>query len=210
MGPVSKTRWDELWPRLGMTTPSAEYYVELVDYYREPGRAYHNLLHLSACLRHFDTVAPQLIAPAAIELAIWCHDVIYDPRRQDNETASAAWATALLTTTHAVPALITRVSELILLTRHSQRPLDDDAALLLDIDLAILGATAPRFDEYEQQIRQEYHRVPWSTYCTRRSAVLQAFLDRPTIYQSAIFQEQFESAARANLARSLAMLAQSA
>lgn len=209
MGPVNKTRWDGLWSQLGLTLPSAEYYVELVDGYREPGRAYHNLLHLSACLRHFDTVAPQLVAPHEIELALWCHDVIYDPRRQDNEAASAAWASDLLTAAHAAPPLITRISELILLTRHSQIPTDNDAALLLDIDLAILGAPQPHFDEYERQIRQEYHWVPWPTYCTRRSAVLQAFLDRPTIYQTAIFQAQSESAARSNLARSLALLAQS-
>ena len=209
MGPVSKRRWDALWPRLGLSVPAAEYYVELVDYYRESGRAYHNQLHLSASLRHFDTVAHQLRAPAEIELALWCHDVIYDPRRQDNEAASAAWASALLTAAHATPPLIQRISALILLTRHDQSPVDSDAALLLDIDLAILGAPQPRFDEYERQIRQEYHWVPWSTYCTRRSAVLQAFLDRPQIYQTAIFQAQFESAARANLARSLALLAQS-
>ncbi len=209
MGPISKRRWDGLWPPLGCRPPSAEYYVELVDYYREPGRAYHNLLHLSACLRQLDTVAHQLRAPAEIEVALWCHDVIYDPRRQDNEAASAAWANDLLITAHAAPALITRISELILLTRHNQSPLDGDAALLLDIDLAILGAPQPRFDEYERQIRQEYHWVSWPTYCTRRRAVLQTFLDRPTIYQTTIFQEQFESAARANLARSLALLAQS-
>lgn len=209
MGPVSKTRWDELWPQLGCRPPSAEYYVELVDCYREAGRAYHNLLHLSACLRHFDAVASQLAAPAEIELALWCHDVIYDPRRQDNEAASAAWASDLLTAAHAAPPLITRISDLILLTRHHEPSIDGDAALLLDIDLAILGAPQPRFDEYERQIRQEYHWVPWPTYCTRRRAVLQAFLDRPTLYQTAIFQGQFESAARANLARSLQMLAQS-
>lgn len=206
---VSKRRWDGLWPRLGTTTPSAEYYVELVDYYRAAGRAYHNLLHLSACLRHFDTVAHQLRAPAEIELALWCHDVIYDPRRQDNEAASAAWASDLLTAACTTPALITRINDLILLTRHQQKPIDGDAALLLDIDLTILGAPQARFDEYERQIRQEYHWVPWPTYCTRRSAVLQAFLERPTIYHTTIFQEQFESTARANLARSLALLAQS-
>lgn len=208
MGPINKVRWDELWSRLGCTPPSAEYYVELVDYYREAGRAYHNLLHLSACLRHFDTVAHAMMMPAEIELALWCHDVIYDPHRHDNEAASAAWAVDLLTAAQAAAPLLTRINELILLTRHDQPPPDADAALLLDIDLAILGAAPPRFDEYERQIRQEYHWVAWPVYCTRRRTVLQAFLDRPTIYHSPLFQEQYESAARANLARSLQALTQ--
>lgn len=207
MGSVNKQRWDELWPRLACTPPSAEFYVELVDCYNEAGRAYHNLLHLRACLRHFDTLVDQLVAPAEVELALWCHDVIYDPRRQDNEAASAAWATTLLTAAQATPVLIEQIRALILLTRHDQPPTTSDEAYLLDIDLAILGAPTARFDEYEQQIRQEYQWVAWPTYVQRRRAVLQNFLARPTIYHTAYGQAQWEAAARTNLLHSLQQLA---
>lgn len=207
MGLVTKERWDRLWPPLGCTPPSAEFYVELVDCYNEAGRAYHNLLHLRACLRHFDTVVDHLAAPAQVELALWCHDVIYDPRRQDNEAASVAWATTLLTAAQAPAALISSISELILLTRHDQPPTTSDGAYLLDIDLAILGAATARFDEYERQIRQEYQWVPWPRYAQRRRAVLQAFLARLTIYHTPYFQAQWEAAARTNLVRSLQQLA---
>jgi len=206
MGQVTKERWDALWPRLACSPPSAEFYVELIDNYSAAGRAYHNLLHLSACLRHLDAVAPLLVAPATVELALWCHDVIYDPRRQDNEAASVTWATTLVTAAQATPALSEQVRTLILLTRHDQPPTTADGAYLVDIDLAILGASVARFDEYERQIRQEYQWVAWPTYVQRRRAVLQSFLARPTIYHTAYFQSAFESAARTNLARSLHQL----
>jgi predicted metal-dependent HD superfamily phosphohydrolase len=48
------------------------------------------------------------------------------------------------------------VRDLILATRHDVSPPGGDAALLVDVDLAILGSPAERFDEYERQVRQEY------------------------------------------------------
>jgi predicted metal-dependent HD superfamily phosphohydrolase len=45
---------------------------------------------------------------------------------------------------------------LILATRHESVPVDADAALLADIDLAVLGQHAPAFDEYEAGVRSEY------------------------------------------------------
>lgn len=50
----------------------------------------------------------------------------------------------------------TRVHTLIMATEHTAASLAGDAALLVDIDLAILGAAPTRFAEYERQIRQQY------------------------------------------------------
>jgi predicted metal-dependent HD superfamily phosphohydrolase len=91
-------------------------------------------------------------------------------------------------------------------TRHDAVPGDIDAQVLVDIDLSILGAEEKRFDEYERQVREEYGWVPEPIYRDKRKAILESFLARATIYNTARFIERYEPRARANLARSLARL----
>lgn len=81
------------------------------------------------------------------------------------------------------------------------QPVSADAQLLVDIDLAILGADPERFDEYEVQIRQEYAWVPGPLFRRKRREILMDFLARPKIYGTAWFQERFEASARDNLQR---------
>ena len=75
--------------------------------------------------------------------------------------------------------------------------------MLVDIDLAILGAPPARFDEYEREVRAEYARVPDFLFRAKRKEILQAFRARPAIYSTAPMRERLETRARANLARSL-------
>jgi predicted metal-dependent HD superfamily phosphohydrolase len=56
------------------------------------------------------------------------------------------------------------VRDLILATRHDVSPPAGDAALLVDVDLAILGSPVERFDEYEHQVRQEYDSLDPPTH----------------------------------------------
>ena len=80
----------------------------------------------------------------------------------------------------------------------------------MDVDLWILGADSPRFDEYERQIRQEYAWVPEQTFRQRRAAILREFLARPAIYSTSLFSQRYEAQARANLRRSLDQLSDAA
>ncbi len=91
-------------------------------------------------------------------------------------------------------------------TRHDCTPSGTDAALLVDVDLAILGAAPLRFSEYERQIREEYSWVPFDDYRTARARILAAFLDgRASVYTTASFQH-LEPQARVNLSDSLLSL----
>jgi predicted metal-dependent HD superfamily phosphohydrolase len=144
--------------------------------------------------------------PEEIELALWFHDAIYDPRAADNERRSAEMAVAMLADTSVSRASIDRVASMILATTHATVSDDPDTRLCCDIDLAILGAVPARFDEYERQVREEYHWVPLVLYRHRRAALLSSFLARPQLYATAAVRERLESAARANLERSLAAL----
>ncbi len=50
------------------------------------------------------------------------------------------------------------------------------------IDLAIPGAAQSRFAEYQRQIRTEYAWVAPDIHASKRTVILQAFLDRGQIY----------------------------
>ena len=171
-------------------------YEKLIASYSEPHRHYHTLQHLEECFARFDEIADLAAHPEAVELALWFHDAIYDTRRSDNEQRSADWARASTGNPH--------VHALIMATRHDAVPEGADAQALVDVDLWILGAPAPRFDEYETQVRAEYGWVPGLIYRRKRREILEGFLARPTIYNTDRFIERYEPAARANLARSLA------
>ena len=199
-------RWQQLWQGVTGVLPDERWFAELQAHYTESHRAYHTLQHLAECLAHFDSVRPLVERPTAVELALWCHDVIYEPQRHDNEEASAQWAQQLLQAVEAPQELCQQVMALIRLTQHVAEPVDQDGALLLDIDLAILGADADRFAEYEQQVRQEYAWVAWPAFCTGRATILRTFLHRPTIYRTNFFQTRLEAQARTNLAAAIAQL----
>jgi predicted metal-dependent HD superfamily phosphohydrolase len=75
--------------------------------------------------------------------------------------------------------------------------------LLVDIDLSILGAPRPRFDEYEAQVRAEYGWVPGFLFRRKRREILAEFLARNPIYNTPRLRESLEGRARENLAYSL-------
>jgi predicted metal-dependent HD superfamily phosphohydrolase len=91
-------------------------------------------------------------------------------------------------------------------TKHDAMPDSTDSRLLVDIDLAILGAPVERFDEYERQVRQEYSWVPDALFRRKRREILEAFLARPRIFSTDYFQLKYEAQARTNLERSITAL----
>lgn len=62
---------------------------------------------------------------------------------------------------NAKQSIIDQVQQLILITAHQTMPQTIDEKIIVDVDLAIFGATPQRFAEYEQQIRKEYSWVPY-------------------------------------------------
>jgi predicted metal-dependent HD superfamily phosphohydrolase len=141
---------------------------------------------------------------AEIEISLWFHDAIYDPRQHDNEKQSARWAVQVAQKIGLSLNIAERLRSLILATRHDAIPETPDAKTLVDIDLAILGTSEERFDLYERQVRQEYHWVSEDEFCQARRQILNRFLARPVLYNTTYFQERFEHQARTNLLRSIA------
>lgn len=190
----------------GATADEGPLLLDLVARYSEPHRKYHTMQHLEECfgkLRELRALARQ---PHEIELALWFHDAIYDTRRKDNEEKSAEWARSAALAAGVTAPAGDRVYELVMATRHNAVPAGIDAQILVDVDLSILGASPDRFDEYEVQVRQEYSWVPGPLFRRERRKILEDFLERPRLFQTAQFVAAYEARARDNLQRSIAKL----
>jgi predicted metal-dependent HD superfamily phosphohydrolase len=203
---LNQDRWLGLWDRLGARNSGQAVFAHLAVCYAEPGRVYHTVEHIRDCLGQFDLARESAPGPDEVEAALWFHDAVYVPGASDNEDQSALLAEAALTT-HGVPREVAgRIAGLVRATRHLTIPSDPDAQLTCDIDLSILGRGSDIFDQFERRIRQEYEWVPEPVYRTSRSEILEGFLRRPSIYQTAYFRNRYEAAARANLERLIAQL----
>ncbi len=203
---LDSSRWAALCSRIAPSLDSMAAFGELSAAYAEKHRAYHNAEHIVECLARFDEVADLAENPDEIEFALWLHDAIYKTRGGDSEAESAEWATRLLTEGGADPAATGRVNAMIMATKHAAEAPFPDAALMVDIDLSILGREEDRFDRYEDDVRREYRWVPGPLFRAKRKEMLSAFVERESLYETEHFRSRYESQARTNLARSIERL----
>jgi predicted metal-dependent HD superfamily phosphohydrolase len=202
-------RWRRLWAEASCRGDAEAAFADLIARYSEPHRAYHALGHLEQCFAALDTVeAVSTTYRSEIEVAfaLWFHDAIYDTHAGDNEEQSARLAERALAAAGLAPATVARVAACVRVTAHAAEPAAPDEALMLDVDLCILGQPARAFDAYEQQVRREYEWVPDVQFRSTRAQILRRFLDRPYIYNTDHFRRLYEAPARENLARSIAAL----
>jgi predicted metal-dependent HD superfamily phosphohydrolase len=181
--------------------------------HREKHRRYHTADHVAWVIRH----VVELAATEPVEhldevvAAAFYHDAVYEPTYPANERASARLARRDLSGAGWADDAVERVAGMIEATEHVARDTDlpDDAidrAVLLDADLAILGADPAGYSTYVAGIRSEYRHLDDDEWRTGRADVLRAFLDRPTIYATDSGRARWERRSRANLAAELADL----
>jgi len=177
---------------------------DIIRKYSEP-RPYHNWHHVLHCYNEYIENKGLFRRPSIGLVTLLYHDIVYNPKRNDNELQSALYAYQQIEK-HADPAIAALISDGILATKHNAIPYDTDTKLILDIDLSILGQDWERFQEYDAQIRQEYSFVADEQYATARINVLENFLNRPTIYLSDYFRTKYEMHASKNLEKKIFML----
>lgn len=194
---TSLEHWSRLWRRLDAAGDAGEWHTRLLAAYAEPQRAYHTLQHLDECLRTFDeAMASGLIAkPDVVEVALWFHDVVYDPKGSENEALSAQMAVEAL----GDGEMGREVARLIMLTKSHEPGVGVDDAWIIDIDLAIFAQSPERVGEYGRQIRQECGWVEETVYREKRAEILAAFLERERIYLTDWAWERYEMKAKENL-----------
>lgn len=202
---MNSERWSRLMEAWGFE-PNRETFEALLSAYSEKGRHYHTAEHVSACLRHLDACLAQVEFPREVEIALWFHDAIYKPLSSNNEKESADWAASFLSEQGATEAEVARVYRLIMVTEHNAPTQTSDEAVLVDIDLSILGAAPGTYDIFESGVRKEYKLVPSFLYRRKRAEVLRGFLDREKIYTSGCFSAEVECQAKENLSNAVTAL----
>jgi predicted metal-dependent HD superfamily phosphohydrolase len=186
---------------------AADLHLQLRICWAEPHRRYHTLQHLAECLTLARDWGAGLPAAdqAILTLALWFHDAVYDTRAKDNEYRSAALAETELARLGIAYDDCAHVAQLVLATEHSTPvpPGNLLVDLLLDVDLAILAAPAPRFNEYEAQVRAEYGWVEEGAYQEGRGKVMAHFRGLATAEPSPLYRtaagRTLLAQARANL-----------
>src|SRR6185503_7621320 len=149
-----RLRWRAL---AGANADADAAFDDIARRYREVHRFHHTLEHVEEVLDVVDSLG----GTDAVQYAAWLHDVVYDPRSDGNEAASAAYAVAMLPDLGVDAAEVREVARLIELTAgHVVVPGDANGAVLADADLAILGAPPARYDRYAAAVRKEYSWLP--------------------------------------------------
>ena len=203
--PLDRERWTALMGRLGIGE-NPDTFERLRGAYSEKHRHYHTSDHINHCLAELDQTRQDAREPDELEVALWFHDAIYATRSSKNEAKSARWATDFLAKNGVDPARVGRIGGLIMATVHAAPSREQDAMLLVDIDLSILGADRDTYARFEENVRKEYSWVPLLLFRRTRAGILQSFLDRPSIYGTARFRDRLETSARENIRWAIANL----
>ncbi|MGB8858224.1 MAG: hypothetical protein WCC60_03160 [Ilumatobacteraceae bacterium] len=181
---------------------------ELLARHCEAHRRYHTATHVMWVLRHLtDMVAAGEVATdlPAVQLAALFHDVVYDPTAADNEARSARIAEQVAAELGWPGDRRQLVGHLVLATA-GHRPQGGDAALLVDADLAILGADCTIYEAYVEGVRAEYAHVDDDAWISGRGAVLRGFLALPHLFNTSYMRGMREAQAIANITAELAAL----
>lgn len=174
----------------------------IYDTYREPHRHYHTERHLRECMSLLNDNIHLFSRPAEVKLALYFHDIVYDPKSSTNEIESANYAVNFLRSINAPDTLQQRIHDLVMMTATHKPPFKDyDAYLMIDIDLAILGSSPDRFKEYQQQIRKEFKHVDRHEFIQARNEFLKKFLDYDTIFHTPYFRGHYERSAKENITK---------
>ncbi|MBT8437436.1 MAG: hypothetical protein KJP11_08700 [Gammaproteobacteria bacterium] len=209
---VGLDRFQNLWRRClvdGGTDDSASIHQRLINSYCEPQRHYHTLAHIEHCLGMFDQCKSLVSNPDALEIAVWFHDVIYEPGRLDNEALSKELYLYLSIKVHTAE-LRDLVGRLIMATLHDGSSLeDDDARYMVDIDLSSFGLSWDEFLKDSENLRLENPQLSDTEYYFNQGNFQNYLLGRERFYLSDFFRQRYESRARENLARYFERIRQS-
>ncbi|MCP5424511.1 MAG: hypothetical protein H6970_05525 [Gammaproteobacteria bacterium] len=202
------SRFLRLWRQspIADTAPEPEaVHAELVTRYSEPHRHYHNCAHIDHCLEQLDLAGTRVVEPTIVEMALWFHDVIYDPRATDNERQSAELFWRRIGR-HADADFSRSVHDAIMVTTHRVYPRSLAEKFVVDVDLSSFGLSPDGFDRNGRDVRAEYAHVPDAIFYLAHRRILETLLARPTVFFTEFFRARYEAAARANIQRRLAQI----
>lgn len=148
---MTRTELETVWARLAERLKlEPDIWPMIVAAYGEPHRHYHTLGHIAAVVAEFNRLTGHFENADAALLALFCHDIVYDPARTDNEERSAEMVRQWLSGDTADLAH----AHILATKRHEAD--NPDAALVVDIDMSILAAPWPEYLSYAEGVAREY------------------------------------------------------
>lgn len=186
----------------------------IVSHYGEGHRTYHGLQHpvlLFDAARDIRRNRPKLFRNsnfnASLDIAIFAHDIIYDPKAEkgDNEKMSAELAFEFARDMGFSREVMESAKQLTLATTHDFVPTKIEEQIMVDIDLSLLGIPWDEFVKNSEEIRVEYKHVPTDAFNVGRKAFLNGMLppNRSHIYSTEYFYNKLEAQAHRNIQRAL-------
>ena len=169
--------------------------------YNEPIRAYHTLEHICDLINISTPFRSTITDNNAVQLAIFFHDIIYDPTSSLNEDKSAELFLDLMSN-YIDENLVKKVTSYIIATKNHHPPnLDDqDLCFFLDFDMSILGRERDEYSLYTKKIRHEYQHIDEILFNKGRSAFLRKILvSNNPIFSTPEFFSEMEMKARNNI-----------
>lgn len=177
-------------------------YKKVFDKYTNKNRHYHTLDHIARmldALDEFTSTREFLYDKDILELAIWFHDVIYNPEMPDNELSSALFMEDLLSS-YIRKEILNKAKKYIMATTHD-RSLEDETLeemLISDLDLLELGTSEYRYFQYGKAVRKEYYMYSDVKWNEGRHKFLDTFLASPIFYITE-YERTYGEQARKNL-----------
>ena len=173
-------------------------------------RAYHNLSHLAYMINMLNIYLaqhPNDEFEDCYRLAIFAHDyfhgdseVFYDDGLSDEERSAEVvkeWNRKLYLD----------VKRLVLATKHDRQDLDEEEAVMADLDLSILGTSSQNvWDWYCSGIRKENSELDDAVYKAKRIEFLSGMLAKKRIFHTEFFYNMLEEQARKNIENELQKL----
>lgn len=156
----------------------------LSNFYTESHRHYHTLSHIAYM---FDLARKKdLCLTIDQTMAVWFHDAIYNPLSADNEEMSVELYEECVRSPNKI------VKQIILDTK-KHIPTIPESKVVLDLDMAILGAPVDIYDDYYRSVRQEYSLVPDEIYNGKRIEFLKDCIQKQQkgkLYHSSFFEKE--------------------
>jgi len=184
----------------------ATLFTEVFKRYTTKDRYYHNIRHIYRMCKLWLKYKNKMSNTDAVFFAIIYHDIIYKPKRKDNEEASASFFNKMATKKYfkSDQSFLKLVSDFIVATKHNGKlspEMSDnkDCMFLLDFDLEVLGTEhLDVYDWYKSGVRKEYKMYPNKIYNNGRKSFLEMLLKKGKIYSTKEFKRR-EKVAKINL-----------
>ncbi|KAF2355118.1 hypothetical protein FHG87_014123 [Trinorchestia longiramus] len=215
-----RSEWDAASSGFCSAEVADKWWNTITEKYTADDRKFHNQDYLSRTFCVFHENKDKLRNPQAVAMAIFFQKLEYNPQSGDGEAACIEKFKIFLEeaavdqdeneTAKSVLELLeccrTNLTEEHMTAGSCGT---EDRHYLLDLLVALLGASPSQYESYTASIQAEYSHLSDTAYKQLRLKILQSLLLIPNVYATKDFQERYEKQARENISREVKELKQS-